>query len=97
MSLKYVNSLKSRIGDLERALNEAKNEYRTALRKYRQEKHELRPGDKVFDTRKGLGDEYEFSHFDDLDTVEWVYARKIKKDGTPSMMCTCLYDDWRKP
>jgi hypothetical protein len=97
VSLKHLSVLRSRIGDLERKLNEAKNEYRDALRKYRNEKYGVRPGDLIFDTRKGCGHQYEFSHFDDLESIEWVYARKIRKDGTPSLMHTCLYTDWRKP
>lgn len=97
MSLAKVNDLKSRVGDIERKLQIAKSELDSAIQEHLQEKHQIKPGDRIFYKRRGVDVECEFSHFENDLTLPWAYVRKIKKDGTPAASVMCIYTDWRKP
>ena len=92
MSLKMVNDLKSRIGDLERKLAIAKQEYVNARHKYLSDKIGIKVGDKV----SYKGKIYFFSRFDDSDYLEWGYGFLEKKDGQPSLSEKRLYSDFSK-
>lgn len=96
MGLAKVNDLKSRVGDLERRLKVANNELGLAIEEYLQEKHKVKPGDRIFHKRRGCDIEYEFTRFRNSLTCCWAYGRKIKKDGAAGAQEICLYTDWRK-
>jgi|GEM_PF-3660711 len=58
------------------------------------EKHGVSIGSRVKHSRKGSGIVTRIDGSFGQQTKPWVYARRLKKDGTQGLQVVCFYGEW---
>ena len=86
MSEKHINDLKSRVGDLERQLDDAKARLKAAQIDA--------AGVKVGDVVVSRGKRYRVTEIEPSSWGAWVSGNPEKKDGTFGIARRALYSDW---